>query len=296
MHILTKIFVVLVTLLAIFLVPLVVVSAQNQLAWKTRALESETDRDVARQQLNLARSSHQSQVASLTAEASDYAQRLAAKDAELTSQIAQLRSKEDALLNLRSKEETQSARVNTLLKSHQTSTELNSVLSEQASSLRDRALTSDMRVVEMEELLRDRESRLESAIANKRDLEEQYNRLKEEKNSAKSQVAAYVARFGALDDSDTADTDGLAPDRTLDATILDVRRLGDKTLVEIDAGERDGVKKGWVMTIGDNGIFIGRLRITQVDINRSTGEVTLEDPSRGLVETGQRAYALMGQN
>ena len=50
------------------------------------------------------------------------------------------------------------------------------------------------------------------------------------------------------------------------------------------------------MTIGDNGIFIGRLRITHVDINRSTGVVTLEDPTRGLVETGQRAYSLLGQN
>ena len=38
MHILTKIFIVLVTLLAIFMVPLVVVSATNQEHWKSEAM------------------------------------------------------------------------------------------------------------------------------------------------------------------------------------------------------------------------------------------------------------------
>ena len=296
MHILTKVFIVLITLLAVFLVPLVVVSAKNQVAWKTRALQTESDREAARQQLIQARSGHQTEVASLTAEAGDYSQRLAALDAQLIASEESRRSMEDDLLASRSSASNQGAMNRSLSKSLQASTDLTHGLVGRVGELRTRALTAEERRVELDEALRDLNSRLETAVAAQRALQEEISKLKDEKENAKSRIAAYVARFGALEDQPQESKDGLAPDRTLDATILDVRRVGDRTLAEIDAGSRDGVKVGWVMTIGDNGIFIGRLRVTHVDINRSTGVVTLEDPTRGLVETGQRAYALLGQN
>jgi cell shape-determining protein MreC len=89
---------------------------------------------------------------------------------------------------------------------------------------------------------------------------------------------------------------GVAPDRNLESTVLDVSRGDDRVLVEIDAGSRDGVKEGWVLTIGDEGTFIGKLRIIDVDINRSTGILSLENSERGSVRIGHRAYALMGQD
>lgn len=296
MHILTKVFIVLITLLAIFLVPLVVVSAKNQVTWKTRALQTDSDREAARQQLNQARISHTTEIARLTAEASNYSQHLATLDAQLTVSQEKHRSMEDDLLASRSSASNQGAMNRSLSKSLQASTDLTHGLVSRVGELRTRALTAEERRVELDEALRDLNSRLETAVAAQRSLQEEISKLKDDKESAKSRIAAYVARFGALEDQSQEDGDGLAPDRTLDATILDVRRVGDRTLAEIDAGSRDGVKTGWVMTIGDNGIFIGRLRITNVDINRSTGVVTLEDSTRGMVETGQRAYALLGQN
>ena len=296
MHILTKVFIVLITLLAVFLVPLVVVSAKNQVAWKTRALQTESDREAARQQLIQARSNHQDETARLTAQANTYAQQLATLDAQLTSDQEERRSMEDALLASRSSAANQGAMNRSLAKSLQASTDLTHGLVSRVGEMRTRALTAEERKVELDEALRDLNSRLETAVAAQRALQEEISKLKDEKENAKSRIAAYVARFGALEDQSSGLDDGLAPDRTLDATILDVRRVGDRTLAEIDAGSRDGVQVGWVMTVGDNGIFIGRLRITHVDINRSTGVITLEDPTRGLVETGQRAYALLGQN
>lgn len=296
MHILTKVFIVLITLLAIFMVPLVVVSAKNQVVWKTKAMQAEVDREAAREQLNQARDSHQAALARLANESSDYSQRLASMEAQLTASEEARRSMEDDLLASRSSASNQGAMNRSLSKSLQASTDLTHGLVSRVGELRTRALTAEERRVELDEALRDLNSRLETAVAAQRALQEQINLLKDEKETAKSRVAAYVARFGALDDQVTENTDGVAPDRTLDATVLDVRRMGDRTLAEIDAGSRDGVKAGWVMTVGDNGIFIGRLRITHVDINRSTGIITLEDPDRGLVEAGQRAYALLGQN
>ena len=296
MHILTKVFIVLITLLAVLLVPLVVVSSQNQVAWKTRALQAETDREAARQQLNQARSGHQDEVARLSAESSDYSQRLASLDAQLATSEESIRSMEDDLLASRSAASNHGALNRSLAKSLQASTDLTQGLVGRVGELRTRALTAEGRRVELAETLQEIKSTLETAMAAQRALEEEITLLKDEKENAKSRIAAYVARFGALEDQPQVASEGLAPDRTLDATVLDVRRVGDRTLAEIDAGSRDGVKVGWVMTVGDNGIFIGRLRITQVDINRSTGIVTLEDSARGLVETGQRAYALLGQN
>jgi hypothetical protein len=67
-------------------------------------------------------------------------------------------------------------------------------------------------------------------------------------------------------------------------------------LAEINAGSRDGLKPGWVLTIGDGGTFIGNLRITEVDVNRSVGVVELEDAAnRGEVRVGQRAVARAGE-
>jgi len=75
-----------------------------------------------------------------------------------------------------------------------------------------------------------------------------------------------------------------------------VKREPDATLAEINAGSRDGVKEGWVMTIADGSNFIGNLRIVQVDVNRAVGVVELEDATgRGEVKSGQRAIARKGE-
>jgi hypothetical protein len=78
--------------------------------------------------------------------------------------------------------------------------------------------------------------------------------------------------------------------------VLTVSRDFDDVLVEINVGSRDGVRRGWIMTVGSNGTFLGRLQIEQVDINRSVGRVTLEDASRGLVVPGSTVFAVKGRN
>ena len=83
----------------------------------------------------------------------------------------------------------------------------------------------------------------------------------------------------------------------LDATVVSVRRGAEQTLAEINAGSRDGVQEGWIMTIGRSGNFLGNLRIIAVDINNATGIVELEDPNgRGRVEAGDRVYARRGRS
>ena len=107
-----------------------------------------------------------------------------------------------------------------------------------------------------------------------------------------AQLSQYVAQFGDMGTAATLSLeDGIAPDRNLEATVVEVARGDAQTLVEIDAGSRDGVQKGWLMSVGDGGTFIGRLRIIEVDLNRSTGLLMLESKDRGKAAPGHSPSA-----
>ena len=110
-------------------------------------------------------------------------------------------------------------------------------------------------------------------------------------------IARYVAYIGELPSASAGAATGYQPaDRNLSSTVLNVRRSEDSTLAEINVGSRDGVQEGWVLTIADGSRFIGNLRVIEVDLNRSTGVVELEDQqTRGAVRAGQRAIARKGQ-
>ena len=296
MHVLTKIFIVLVTLLAILMVPLVVVSAKNQEYWKTQALDFEHSHRLASGQLQDERQLHQGEQARLNQELQDYSQRLA----QLQSSVADCEKLrldiESQLLTANLSLSEHGATNRTMLKSLQTNSDLNRVLVDDVQKLRSLAITCEREKVEVDEALRERTSERDVALAAKRKLQEELKEMRDQQATAMHRISEYVARFGALEDGGLSLDEGLAPDRNLQATILDVSRSDDRSLVEIDAGSRDGVQEGWILTIGEGGTFLGKLRIIDVDINRSTGILTLESKDRGMVQIGNRAYALMGQD
>ena len=130
-------------------------------------------------------------------------------------------------------------------------------------------------------------------------LQEEVKRLGDEKDTAVATIAEYVASVGELAKARAGavgDTARVVATKNLSATIINVRRGAEAPLAEINAGSRDGVKAGWVLTIGDGSNFIGNLRITEVDVNRAVGVIELEDAgTRGEVKVGQRAIARAGE-
>ena len=296
MHVLTKIFIVLVTLLAIFMVPLVVVSAVNQKHWKTDADEANQSLRLMGSQLQDERLLHQTEQARLTQEITDYQQRLSAQDASGSECEVALAEVKSQLLAANITITENGATSRTMLKSLQTNSDLNRVLVDDIQKLRSRAIAAERQKLELDEALRERDSQLSVALAARRKLEEELKELQDQQASAMHRISQYVARHGVLEDEGLSIDEGLAPDRNLQATILDISRSDDQVLVEIDAGSRDGVVSGWILTVGSDGTFVGKLRIIDVDINRSTGILTLESKDRGLAQIGHRAYALMGQD
>lgn len=293
MHVLTKIFIVLVALLAVLLVPLVVVYATNENNFKARYQEAEVQKASAQEQMKtaVARSAAeatqmQTQIDELRKANIDLQNAKTAADAtarQLESQLAASQASQAKIVS-------DIAMINTTVQAGQQLTE--SLVSE-LRTLRTNAVAIERQKVELDEALRDVTSQLEVAEQARRALAEELARLKDEHSKALTQLGQAIAKgFGTKDDIRV----GVRPDRTLTATVVRVERNSGQVLAEIDAGSRDGVQKDWVMTIGNRGDFIANLRIVNVDINRATGIVTLESKDRGMVQVGYTAHALAGQN
>jgi len=298
-HILTKIFVVLVSLLAIFMVPLVVVSTLNQEHWRAEALGGQTQLRVARNALSQQHAQALAASALLNEEMAVYSQREKAQLAQIESLNTAVMDAETDLLATRSQLASREATERAIAQSLETSASLSQLLIGSLDSLRSRTLVAERNAVESDEHLAQAVAQLQSAQDVTKVLREENQSLKQDKQLATEKLDKF-ARLGSLDDrADQARSEGISPDRFLMSTVLNVWRddsgLDDSTLVEINAGSRDGVREGWIMTVGDGGgAFIGRLRIISVDLNRSTGLLELEDPARGMAEPGNHAYALEG--
>lgn len=195
--------------------------------------------------------------------------------------------------------ESQLSQSNANLQALSSASEVNSALKErfvtENYTLRENIIDAERMIMEMEDLLEDTRLEAQGALRAERKAQEERHDLEEQIDAMRSRLTAYVSKFGELETVATVDN-GLAPDRTIASTVLTVSRANDDVLVEINAGSRDGVQKGWIMTVGQDGTFLGRLQVEQVDINRSIGRVTLEDPSRGLVVPGSSVYAVKGRN
>ncbi|MCA9290378.1 MAG: hypothetical protein KDA25_04565 [Phycisphaerales bacterium] len=300
MHVLTKIFIVLVSLLAVFLVPLVVVYAHNEDSYRARY-----DQAVSRS------NAQEAQLKSTIAETESAIAQANQKNSALDQQISDLRKQRDGLeagvLELKAElaaAKNMQGQINVQLAKLAASSEAGQRLTEtlvaDLKMIRSEALENERRVVDLEDTVRDVNSQLEVANAARRAALEELTRLQEQSATAQQTISRYVQIYGELEGAVVAGRvgEGIAPDRNLVATVINVRRNSDMVLAEINVGARDGVKANWEMIISDGqGNFVGNLRILDVDINQSTGVITLENPStRGLVEVGHTAYAKKGHD
>jgi TolA-binding protein len=299
-HVLTKIFIVLVTALALAIVPLVAVNATNEGRFKQRWMDEQGKYAAAAADL----ASLQSQKTALQAE-------LEKQIAELNTTIASLRRDNDLkasdvrklqsdLASAKAMQASINSNLEIMAQSGKQAVTTNETLVKEVRDLRERVIARERESVELEEVVSTLQSQLEVADAARKALQEELQKVNEEKGVAMAQVAKFIASYGELPTASAGelrgDAAGRVPaDRDLSATILDVKRINDQSLVELNVGSRDGVKEGWTLIVGDGGNFIANVRIIKVDVNRSTGVVELENSARGGVARGQKAIARRGE-
>lgn len=295
MHILTKIFIVLVTLLAVAIVPLVATYTTNENSY--RAMYNSAD-DQRRVSMTRATESEQA----LVAQRGQMQQEIDARESTISAQRteqANVRANVESLNAQIGRLEARLAQSSANLQALSSASEVNSELKQRFVNenydLRKEAIDSERMVMEMEDQLEQSRYQSEEADRAKRKAIEERHNMEKQLDVLQARLDAYITKFGELEAFTIVDA-GVAPDRTLSSVVLTVSRDFDDVLVEINVGSRDGVRRGWIMTVGSNGTFLGRLQIEQVDINRSVGRVTLEDASRGLVVPGSTVFAVKGRN
>ena len=293
MHILTKIFIVLVALLAVALTPLVVVFASNEGTYREKFLGESAKAKSAQAELAKSNEGRQIEASRFLAERTEFENTIATLRRERDAKDSDIRRMEADLAATRANQASMAAQLATLAAASKADSELKDLLVKDLREEREKALSAEKRFIEIDERLRKTENDFATSEAARRDIQEQIKQIMDERDRALGEVNRYYAVFGKLPTNQAAL--GTIPDRDITTSILNVRRSADGVLAEIDAGSRDGVREGWLMTIADGGTFIGNLRVIKVDVNRSTGVVELEDASgRGEVKTGQRVFSRLG--
>ncbi|MEY4227368.1 MAG: hypothetical protein RL190_2125 [Actinomycetota bacterium] len=299
MHLLTKILVVLVALLVAALVPLAAVSATNQATFKTKAADAEAKQKAAQTELSVANDAYNASVAAVQAKLSDLEARIRAVTMERDKEVQMRADKERDLERARIELADLKGQVAAMSANDSLQTKLIDAMRQDIEGARNQYLAAEKVRVELQDSLARLQGDLDSESAAKRQLQEQLQKVSEERERAMAESQRYAALHGSLAPRAGAAPDAGLPvvaDRSLSATLIDVKREPDAVLAEINAGSRDGIKEGWVMTIADGSNFMGNLRIVQVDVNRAVGVVELEDAeSRGEVKPGQRAIARKGE-
>jgi hypothetical protein len=298
-HVLTKIFVVLVALLTVAIVPLVAVNATNEASFQKKFKDAETAARAAEARLASYQQTAQAQQLKLEGDIKEMQGRLADAKKDVDAKSASVRKAEQELATAKAAQASVAASLEMFAQNGKAANDLNDSLVTELRSLRTRAMEAETRLVQLQDAFDASQSSLEVADAARRALQEEVRRLSDEKDNAVATIAEYVSSVGELPKARAgavADSGRTVADRNVTATIIDVRRGGESALAEINAGSRDGIKAGWVLTIGEGSTFIGNLRITEVDVNRSVGVIELEDAAtRGAVKAGQRAIARAGE-
>jgi hypothetical protein len=298
-HLLTKILVVVVSLLVAALVPLAAVSATNQSEFKKESRDAQQALKASQAQNDVQRDAYSASSAAQSNRITELETRLQSKVREHEEAVRARAAIELEIAALKDKIDDADRRNALMAANDSLQTKLIEAMQQEIVATRTQYLAAEKARVELDDQLARMQGELDSEVAAKRQLQEQLQKASEDRERAMAEVQRFAAVQGTASPRAGATGDAGLPivaDRSLSATVIDVKREPDATLAEINAGSRDGVREGWVMTIADGSNFMGNLRIVHVDVNRAVGVVELEDASgRGEVKSGQRAIARKGE-
>jgi chromosome segregation ATPase len=160
-HVLTKIFIVLVSLLSVMLVPLVVTYVHNEDAYKAKFQEADAQRIAARSTLEIAQASFaaastrkDNEIAERTSTIRDLERQLVQKSQELQSATARLAEAENLDAQIM-------GQISILSNAMDAGQKLTESLIQEVRQLRREQLAAERQKVELDEALRDSQSKLE---------------------------------------------------------------------------------------------------------------------------------------
>lgn len=285
MSLLTKIFVVLDTVLALALVPLVIAYVHNtdhlasELAGQRQMMvAAEESAAIANQQLADA---HQAR-----ADAVEQAETAKARlRGRVTDLQGQLEARDLDLIETRNQLAQAQAQADQLSAGLEQNAQLLTMLEEEVRRRRDESIEARQRIAELNDALQDKSTQLVTALEN--------IRLMREKLVDTEQMLA-DAREGGDDRDETESRMSATPvdiDYPIYGNVTGVQEAGEgNTFVAIDLGSNDNVSEGMQFIVHEGTNYLGTIELRTVDLNESVGVLVQRKNSASIRPDQQVTY------
>ena len=289
MSILTKIFVVLVTLLSVATATLIVAFVTNVHNYKDGNVQLKSELAIAVQRAESAQA--------------DVERDLNAKNTELTQlsgQIGDLRQQvntltterdrlQQAVVDGRRMNDDIGVRLDQLSSGFDQLATINGVLQTEIRVRREESLKLQTRNIELAAEVRDKSVTLDQAQL-------MVKRLKEQLADAANRLRELETMTAGMREVESEDVVSPRPDFPILGEVTDVREVGGSLLVELNVGMNDSVLPNMEFVLHDGGLFLANAQIIEVDENASGARVTLlkQGVRADQIKTGVRAMTMAG--
>ena len=282
MSVLTKLFVVLVTVLSVLLVALVVPFVANTENYKEQ-LTKEKERRVAVDQIAAIR---QSDVSVVVDGIDDQIRSLKSENKDLIRQMNLLWSKladaEARELAERARNDQIHADVSRMIAANEQHAEMNMALSSELTQRRNAMINLQTKMIELTDRGTELEGQLATADRQVRSFQEQMIEREEELQDLNDRVAKLPPDVRSQIYSGEV-SEEFEPQPKLVGRIVNLNAIGDQTFAEIDIGQNDMVKENMKFLVHRENQFLANLVITELDAQYSAGRLTLVE---GPVQVG----------
>ncbi len=271
MHTLTKIFIVLQALLAIFVMALILPLSVNNDTWKAKFQEENAKTTAAEAEASHANAVKLASEAQHVLAVNGLNGQLQAYDGEVRSKVREIEDLRSRLADAQLAAAEVRAQIDTLIATTKTQSIIVEKQGNEVTDRREQSLSDQRRSIELQDELRDALTKLDVALDAQRILQEQLALLRE-----KTDMGAVAAVLSSTSD-DFSNNDMTIPSPPVMGRVLRIEDSGSDTrFAVIDLGSRDGLKENMKFLISRDGRFQGNIIITNVDINRAVGRVELE--------------------
>lgn len=288
--ILTKVFVVLVTILSVVLVALIVPFVANTEDFKKQADAAKAAQILAEQTAAL----RQSEVRALKEQGVQEVISLKAERQTLLAQITTMTAKVSEAEAAVQKEQADKARsqveLSRLTASHEQFATMFAAMQKELGQRREEMVGQSTKLIELADRINQLESEKEALTRRVRQFREQVVQMEERSGQLETAFMKLPPELRAqVTGDDAATAIPYESPTVIIGRVTNVQSIADETFVQVDIGKNDGVAPNMKFLVHRGGQFLGNLVITTVDTQSSAGRIQLLQgniASGDLVRTG----------
>ncbi len=283
MGVLTKVFVVLVTVLSVLLGTLAVTFVANTENYKAKLEESVADKTAAEEiarlrqsELNAVQSNQSEQITLFKAQSES----LITQNNLLTQQRAEAEAAAQRETGKLAKFEADWSR---LTAANQQYAQMTKEIQEELKQRREQIVDQQTRSIQLADRNNELESQLAALTRQVRRVHEKMTNLQEENADLQGKLAQLPPQWQAKILSEEVAVAPFVPETPIRGQVTRVEQLEGETFVQVNVGRNDGVESNMKFLVHRGSQFLGTLIITTVDANSSAGRIEL---MQGRVSVG----------